>query len=119
MSFKVCTKCGRNWGTRDAFLSDPAVELIGYQVHFDSLQTGLFLFNHCVPECETTMSVQAGQFFDLYKGPVFQERKTGTAECTGMCLRRDDLGACIAKCECAFVREILGIVARWPKTSAA
>ena len=44
--FKQCTSCGFRWSTRDQFLEDPDLELVGYQVNFVELLTGFFLFNH-------------------------------------------------------------------------
>jgi len=112
--FKTCPSCGREWTDRTAFLTDPEVMIIGYQAHFEELTTGLFLFNH---SCGTTFSLPVHAFTDLYNGPVFRERKTGSPDCQGYCLKRDCLGPCPAECECAFVREIIGIIGHWPKTA--
>ncbi len=49
--------------------------MVGYQVDFDELKAGLFLFTH---SCGTTLSVCAGDFQDLYNGPIFVERLNGT-----------------------------------------
>jgi hypothetical protein len=80
------------------------VKLVGYQVDFSRLESGLFLFNH---DCQTTMAVAVREFGDMYSGPVFEERKTGTAECPGFCLERHTLNNCSNRCECAYVREII------------
>lgn len=114
--FKQCTCCPVNWRTRDDFLSDPDVELIGYQAHFEDLKAGLLLFNH---SCKTTMAIDVAAFCDLYDGPVFKERHTGQPSCQGYCLRRDELRPCPNRCECAFVRAILQIVQNWKKRQAA
>jgi hypothetical protein len=53
--FKKCTFCGHRWQSRKDFLDDATTEMIGYQVNFDNLHLGLFLFNHLVPcpaKCE-------------------------------------------------------------------
>jgi len=118
MSFKQCN-CGQVWGSREAFLSDSTVRLLGYQVDFEVLREGLFLFNHLTPQCRTTFSIPAGLFFDFYHGPIFKERLAGTEKCEGHCLRCDDLQRCPQKCECAFVREVIRIIDEWPKQSAA
>lgn len=118
MSFKTCN-CGQVWNSRESFLSDSAVRLLGYQVDFEVLREGFFLFNHHSSQCQTTFSLQAGAFFDFYKGPVFKERLAGTEHCEGHCLRQDDLERCPQKCECAFVREVIRIIDEWPKRSAA
>ena len=114
--FKQCTCCPAKWQTREDFLSDPGVELIGYQAHFDDLQTGLLLFNH---SCQTTMGIEVERFQDLYPGPVFQKRVQDKPCCPGFCLRQSDLRPCPERCECTFVREILQIVMKWKKRQAA
>jgi len=118
MSFKKCI-CGHVWASREAFMSDPNIKLLGYQVDFEVLKEGYFLFNHLVSGCQTTLSIPAGIFFNFYSGPIFAERLVGTKECEGHCLRGDDLQRCPQKCECAFVREVLRIVAEWPKNKSA
>ena len=49
----------------------------------------------------------AEKFMDMYDGPVFDEKLTGKPECPGYCLNKSELRRCPAKCECAFIREIL------------
>ena len=112
LKFKICPTCGTEWNSREEFLSDPDIDLVGYQVHFDELTAGLFLFNH---SCKTTMSILAATFVSLYNGPIFSERATSTDSCEELCLRDDELGPCHAECECAYVREILQIIKKWPK----
>lgn len=107
VSFKACKICGTVWHSRDDFLNDPNISIVGYQAHFDVLSEGFFLFNH---HCRGTLSVRVKELSDLYDGPVFKERKTGLEDCPGYCLYKEELGACPAKCECAFVREIIQIV---------
>jgi len=113
VAFKTCSQCGFVWRGRTSFLSDPTLNLIGYQVHFEELSAGLFLFNH---NCGTTLSVQAKEFRDFYGGAIFTERLMGTEQCQGSCLRQDDLRPCPEKCECAYVREVLQVISHWPKS---
>jgi hypothetical protein len=112
LPFKTCTVCKRIWGTRVEFLDDPDTSFVGYQVHFKDLTEGLFLFNH---SCGATMTLRAGLFKDLYDGPIFGDRLTGTDHCPGYCLLERELRPCPARCECAFVREILQHIKDWPK----
>ncbi len=119
MNFKKCSGCGHDWDTRDGFMSDPLVNLIGYQVNFDALETGYFMFNHLDPECLTTLALHTGLFRDLYHGEVYHEKKTGSVKCPGHCQISGNLKVCTAKCECSFVREVMRIVLRWPKGAAA
>ncbi|MDD3618274.1 MAG: hypothetical protein RBR09_00445 [Desulfobulbaceae bacterium] len=116
--FKTCPMCAMNWGTRVDFLHDRTLKLNGYQADFDDLESGLFLFTHTVDGCCTTMAVRVRDFIDLYSGDKFEQRKTGTEECPGYCLYRDRLEPCGARCECAFVREIIQIILNFPKIPA-
>jgi hypothetical protein len=113
--FKRCSVCRHVWETRELFLNDAGLELIGYQVSFAKLTSGLFLFNHV---CKgATLAIPAREFRDLYSGPVFKERATQGPGCPGYCLHRDDLRPCPAQCECAYVREIIQVLRNWPKRS--
>ena len=100
------------WETRNDFLNDPDISIVGYQVHFEELHEGLFLFNH---SCNSTIAIKAGLFRDLYDGQMFEDRLTGTDECPGYCLIKYELKPCPAKCECAYVREIIRLILFWPK----
>jgi hypothetical protein len=111
--FKKCTCCNHPWFSRDEFLEDNKLQLVGYQVNFGKLELGYFLFNHLT--CLSTIAVPAGMFRDLYDGPVFSERKTDTENCPGYCGDRDILDPCDQECECAYVREIIQVVQIWPK----
>jgi len=86
--------------------------LIGYQSDFKELEAGLFLFNH---SCKGTLAIEAGEFADLYDGPIFSGRAIGSYECPDYCRRKDKLKPCTVKCECAYVREIMQIVKDWAK----
>ena len=105
--FKMCPMCGATWPTRDRFIQDPALEVIGYQACFEDLKEGIIMFNHA---CKGTLAVQAGKFWGLYQGPIHLERATGSDQCPGYCLLNNELAPCTAHCECAHVREILQII---------
>ncbi len=110
--FKKCSACGCEWPVRGDFLGDPGVEIIGYQVDFDDLTAGTFLFHHT---CGATLALSVRHFNGLYEGPIFSERATGSDECPGYCLYQDQLDKCAARCECAYVRNIIDIIRKWPK----
>jgi len=111
--FKACPSCRHEWQTRNTFLADKEIRLTGYQADFEDLATGLLLFNH---RCGTTLAIPVAEFRDLYSGPVFEEQLTGTDQCPEYCLRQDELAPCDQPCECAFVREIMQIIQRWPES---
>ena len=108
--------CGFVWPEKASFLNDPTLQIIGYQANFDELMAGLFLFQH---NCGTSLAIKAEAFEDLYDGPIFTERMSGTNECEGHCLLDNDLRPCPAKCECAYVREVVQVILNWPKQGLA
>ena len=110
--FKECLPCFYKWFSRDDFLRDSSIEIIGYQVNFDNLLAGYLLFNH---SCGATLALSVRNFNGLYEGPIFQERATGSDDCPGYCLYQDQLDTCSARCECAYVRNIIDIIKKWPK----
>jgi len=103
--FKKCPSCTHIWKLQQDFLDDSNLVMVGYQVNFNHLDLGYFLFNHLT--CRTTLSILAGGFKNLYTGPIFTERKTQSEECPGYCLKKSVLDPCPVKCECAYVREIM------------
>ena len=110
--FKNCLPCGNKWFARDDFLKDSSIEIVGYQVNFDNLSAGHFLFNH---SCGATLALSVRYFNGLYVGPIFEERATGSDDCPGYCLYQNQLDTCAARCECAYVRNIIDIIKKWQK----
>ncbi|HKJ69319.1 MAG TPA: hypothetical protein VKA68_15270 [bacterium] len=111
-SFKDCAACGMEWQTRQEFLEDPEITLVGYQAHFEELSAGLFLFNHC---CGNTLALLIADFADFHSGSIFTEKKHNSDECPGYCLHEEDLQPCPIKCECSYIRDIMQMITRWPK----
>ena len=105
--FKKCPKCNFVWNRREGFLSDQNLNIIGYEVSDGGLVDGLLLFNH---SCGTTLALKVKKFKDLYDGPIFKERLDGSDDCPGYCFYKSNLEPCPAKCECAYVREIIQIL---------
>jgi len=112
--FKTFGMCRMKWATREDFLKDPGIEMIGYQVRFEELSSGLFLFNH---SCKSTLAIDVASFRDFYDGTVFKTHAHGTENCPEYCLHESNLAPCPSECECAFVREIIQIIKNVPKTS--
>lgn len=108
--FKTCPSCSKSWATREDFLSDGLVELNGYQVSMRSLEKGLFLFTHMSDNCHSTMGIYVSEFSDLFTGTRYSENKALSAECPRYCEDEKRLDRCSAKCECAYIREILHII---------
>lgn len=115
-AFLQCTRCGHAWASRDDFLRDPNISLIGYQVSFIELRAGFFLFNH---NCFTTLSLRVDQLTDLYDGPIFKDHAERAEHCPEYCLHKRDLRPCPVRCECASVREIIQAIQKISNGSKA
>ncbi len=112
--FKECPLCSRIWVFREDFLKDPSIKLKGYKADFENLEMGLFFFNHNSKLCKTTLTIETGQFIDLYHGRIYPDRKTGEDECQGYCLHINELKQCPLNCECAYIREIIQLIGNDP-----
>jgi len=110
--FKICPKCSHQWHTREDFLSDPGLVIIGFMANLDEFGKGSYLFNHILPrnKCNGTLGVYVEDFMDLYEGPLYEDLHYGTEECFGHCARVDDLQRCKVKCRNAVAREIVQIL---------
>ncbi len=113
--FKECTMCKKQWKEREPFLEDPLLEIIGYQADIEDLEYGLFLFNHHEKNCGSTIAIRVHKFKDLYDGPIYSQCLFGTEECHELCLHKNNLDPCPAKCECSYVRNLVQIVKNWKK----
>jgi hypothetical protein len=108
--FKTCSCCGTVWADREAFMSDGTLDVNGYKADFERLGEGLFFITHRRAGCGSTLSIPAKEFFDLYTGVRYTERRTLTEECPRYCLNEKQLDRCLVSCECAFVREVLNVL---------
>jgi hypothetical protein len=115
MQFKQCPKCGYEWNKRIDFLSDPDIEVIGYQANLEAPNEGLYLFNHNMENCRSTISIITKHFFDLHKDKIHLELKFKTPECEGLCLKAKEMNTCRASCSMAHFRSILRVLVAWPK----
>jgi hypothetical protein len=108
--FKECSCCSFVWATRGDFLSDPAINLNGYQICRPELEYGMFLFTHVKQGCNSTFGIKVFSFLDLYSGDRYYEDKSSFPECPGFCMDASSLERCGAQCECAYVLEITHII---------
>lgn len=111
--FKVCPSCAAVWQTRLDFLSDPTVQLNGYQVSLKNLETGLLLFTHLNDNCHSTTGVPVTEFLDFYTGERYRENRALSPECPRYCIDEKRFDRCTVHCECAFVREIIQEVVKY------
>lgn len=116
--FKVCTLCKAVWNTREEFLSDPEIELAGYQVAYGDLKGGLFFFRHLKEGCYTTLALGVKDFTDLSDRPVLSSHGKPPEGCPGFCVRKDSLDSCPNECECVWVRDILQVIRTREKQKA-
>jgi hypothetical protein len=107
MPFRECPKCRHLWPDGESFLSDSSLRFLGYQVNYEELNDGLFLFVHHIPSCGTSLAVKPGDFINMHKWPVFGDCLANTEQCAGHCPNVDDLNPCPQPCNCAYVRDIM------------
>jgi hypothetical protein len=107
--FKICPKCAYTWKTRDDFLVDPSICLVGFQARFEETESGYYLFNHNLREnhCDTTLAMEVEVFLSLLTGTMFTDIKAKTPICEMHCSNVEDLSQCPVECKNAFAREIM------------
>jgi hypothetical protein len=116
--FKTCPYCSKVWNTLEDFLSDPELELAGYQVAFEDLEGGLFFFTHIQKNCGTTLAIKVRDFISLSSRPIVAARTKKPEGCSNLCVRQGALEPCPIECECVWVREILQVIRSWKKRAA-
>lgn len=116
--FKICPTCSKHWKTLADFLADPELELAGYQVNFADLKDGLFYFSHLREDCGTTLAIPVKQFIGLSTRPILASRATPSGDCSGLCVRQNELDPCPEECECVWVREVMQTILHWKKKAA-
>lgn len=107
--FMTCSKCGYTWQTRDQFLDDPTIKIIGFQADIETPENSLYLFNHDLADdsCGSTIAIFVSHFLDMYDGPIYDEVIFGSETCSGHCARIDDMELCKNPCRNAVAREIM------------
>ena len=107
--FKMCPKCAYTWKTREDFLEDPSICLIGFQASFEETESGYYLFNHSLRgnPCDTTLAMEVEVFLSLLTRTMFTDIKAKTPICEMHCSNVEDLSICPVECKNAFAREIM------------
>ncbi|MBW2527864.1 MAG: hypothetical protein JRI23_27025 [Deltaproteobacteria bacterium] len=115
-SFKTCSSCGHRWPTRQSFLDDPEIVMIGYQSFMPDPELGMFMFNHA---CGTTLTLQAIQLADLVDGPIYGSRWARPPQEPESCLADQVDHPCPTSCECHYVERVSKSVRRPPSDPAS
>lgn len=107
--FMTCSTCGKQWQSRDQFVDDPNIKIIGFQVNLEAPDNSLYLFNHNQPEdsCGSTISIHVSHFLDMYDGPIYNEIKFGSETCRKHCFKINDMERCNNSCRNAVAREVM------------
>lgn len=107
-SFKVCTKCGKVWQTREQFLELEELVPLGFQAHFLDGEKSILMFHHETAGCNTTLAIPLQEFVDLIPGYHETELAYGTDSCRAICLTDNDLMPCDhPNCKNALVRQFV------------
>lgn len=106
-SFRACGSCGQTWRSWEDFVRDPGVRLLGLQAIMSLPDANLLVFEH---RCGSSVSVLASRFRKLL--PDSQDFSgwsslRGTDQCSGHCLRLEDLQQCDQPCINARDRRLI------------
>lgn len=103
--YKKCV-CGKAWKTRDSFLKDKKVKIVGYQPDFINRRYNHFLFQHKIKDCGEFIGIRASDFSDLREKGCPKDVCMGQEGCPGYCLDTFDLRVCSVTCRNATDREV-------------
>lgn len=95
--YRTC-RCGHTWKTREDFLNDRNLKIVGYQPDFVNHRYNHFLFNHLEKGCGQFFGVRASDFSDLREKGCTAELRTGQKDCPGYCMNSTDLRVCSVAC---------------------
>ena len=62
-TFKRCSLCGKEWGTRNEFMNDATLHFDGHQrnrrkARLGRWVDGLLIYTHRIEDCGTTLAVE-------------------------------------------------------------
>lgn len=103
--FRRC-QCGQKWKTRDDFLHDRKVKIVGYQPDFVTKKYNHFLFQHRAKSCGQFFGVRASDFGELREKECPNELCAGQEGCPGYCMNTFDLRVCSVTCRNASDRRL-------------
>jgi hypothetical protein len=101
--------CRKAWATREDFLEDPSLKLLGLQVVAELPDANLIVWEH---ECGTSVSVLARRMHDLLSPPVDGDTwplplLLNSPDCQQLCTSLENLLACDRPCRNAFDRRVM------------
>lgn len=106
--FKACTKCGKVWKSCEDFLELKDLLPLGFQAHFLDGNKSVCLFQHQVPNCQTTLAVPVILFADVIPGFIQSDDALFSNSCRGICLTDNRLIPCDHPyCRNALVRRFV------------
>ncbi len=107
LPFKVCTKCGHEWHTKEQFVLDTSLRVYGYNAMFERPEDGVIILIHETPDCEFSFSIRVGELADLHVGKRYRELRFLNPECEGKCFKVSNLTPCTADCSLRWARDVL------------
>jgi hypothetical protein len=120
LPFRTCGMCRKPWATRQDFITDPSLRLLGLQAVPDYPDANLLVYEH---DCGTSVSVLASRLRDLVAAEEPGEAELpllrGSEECGGFCNRLESLEACGRRCRNARDRRLTLWLAEQQKGRAA
>jgi hypothetical protein len=105
--FRICGSCGHAWQNWEEFIRDPGVRLLGLQAITSLPDANLLVFEH---RCGSSVSVLASRFHQFVPDSQDFSGRTslrGTDQCSGHCLRLENLQQCDQPCINARDRRLI------------
>ncbi|HPF69208.1 MAG TPA: hypothetical protein PLQ13_00940 [Candidatus Krumholzibacteria bacterium] len=104
-----CPYCHERFTLED-LVCHPGIVPIGMMLNDSDARWNFYYFNHVVPGCETTFTVEVEAFASLLGEPVPAAIRTFSCDCEGRCTSLADLAACKADCHWAPYRRFLDVL---------
>jgi hypothetical protein len=109
--YRTCV-CGHTWKTREKFLADRNVTIVGYQPDFVNHKYNHFLFKHRAKGCGEFFGVRASDFNDLREAGCPSGLCFGKEPCPGYCKETGNLRVCSVTCRNASDRIVASKIRR-------
>jgi hypothetical protein len=102
---KICPNCSEEFSSSDLF-RNPEIVPVG-MLFDDSDNKAIYLFQHEIPECQTSFAVYVEELRDLVDEPSSADVLFFTDCCEEHCVTIHDLSECKQECQYAPYRRLL------------
>ena len=104
--FYRCPCCG-TWLSAEDILTSPAIEPLGMMRDVEDRERNLLFFNHLVPGCGSTFTIDARRFAPFLPEALPVVPLADGPDCQHHCTSIHDLAECRSDCRWAAYRRLL------------